>query len=224
VCIVLGHIALNIALIASTVPVWSGASIGFALGCLALAAGHVIPTVRTGNELLRESEERPRPTAGFVARMTLILTGNAAVFVVTGMLIRTTESDIQRHPERLVPLALVGLAGIGAAMAGRSLRAKPQTQRNAEDDLVAGDEESWAAACVDALQDAAPSSVVSSSEAGEDTLTGGALDKTSSPNAPAPSRTGSDYIDEIARLAELRDKGVLSNDEFEAKKRQLLGS
>ncbi len=39
--------------------------------------------------------------------------------------------------------------------------------------------------------------------------------------APAPGQT--DYIDELKRLAELRDMGILTTDEFEAKKKQLLG-
>ena len=32
-----------------------------------------------------------------------------------------------------------------------------------------------------------------------------------------------DYIDELERLAELRDKGIISNEDFEAKKNKLLG-
>ncbi len=40
-----------------------------------------------------------------------------------------------------------------------------------------------------------------------------------SPGAPAAN----DYIAEIERLAGLRDKGFISDEEFEAKKRQLLG-
>lgn len=48
------------------------------------------------------------------------------------------------------------------------------------------------------------------------------------PPAPAPSAetpgTGqADYIAELERLAGLRDKGIISNEEFEAKKKQLLG-
>jgi hypothetical protein len=31
------------------------------------------------------------------------------------------------------------------------------------------------------------------------------------------------YLDELEKLAGLRDKGIISNDEFEAKKKQLLG-
>jgi hypothetical protein len=31
------------------------------------------------------------------------------------------------------------------------------------------------------------------------------------------------YLDELERLADLRDRGIISDDDFEAKKRQLLG-
>lgn len=41
------------------------------------------------------------------------------------------------------------------------------------------------------------------------------------PIAPAPAPTAA--ADEIRALAELRDQGILTNEEFEAKKRQLLG-
>lgn len=46
------------------------------------------------------------------------------------------------------------------------------------------------------------------------------------PAAPAPQATPpaqSDYIDELKRLAELRDMGIITAEEFEAKKQQLLG-
>ena len=45
-------------------------------------------------------------------------------------------------------------------------------------------------------------------------------------SAPAPSATApaqADYIDELKRLAELRDAGVITDEDFEAKKKQLLG-
>ena len=32
-----------------------------------------------------------------------------------------------------------------------------------------------------------------------------------------------DYLDELERLASLRDQGIISEEEFEAKKKQLLG-
>jgi hypothetical protein len=32
-----------------------------------------------------------------------------------------------------------------------------------------------------------------------------------------------DYVDEIRRLAAMRDQGLITNDEFEAKKKQILG-
>ncbi|HZD42836.1 MAG TPA: SHOCT domain-containing protein [Methanomicrobiales archaeon] len=42
------------------------------------------------------------------------------------------------------------------------------------------------------------------------------------PTAPsAPSQTS--YLDELERLGQLKDKGIISEDEFEAKKKELLG-
>lgn len=40
--------------------------------------------------------------------------------------------------------------------------------------------------------------------------------------APAPSG-GEDYIEQLKQLAQLRDAGILTEEEFEAKKKQLLG-
>jgi hypothetical protein len=42
--------------------------------------------------------------------------------------------------------------------------------------------------------------------------------------APAPAAPAEpDYLAELERLAELRDQGVITADDFDAKKRQLLG-
>jgi hypothetical protein len=43
------------------------------------------------------------------------------------------------------------------------------------------------------------------------------------PAAPAPAPAGTDYTAELEKLAKLRDEGVISADDFEAKKKQLLG-
>lgn len=45
------------------------------------------------------------------------------------------------------------------------------------------------------------------------------------PPAPsaAPAGPKLDYIQELERLADLRDRGIISNEDFEAKKKQLLG-
>jgi hypothetical protein len=43
------------------------------------------------------------------------------------------------------------------------------------------------------------------------------------PPAAAPAPAEPDYVAELKRLAELRDAGVITNDDFEAKKQQLLG-
>jgi hypothetical protein len=42
--------------------------------------------------------------------------------------------------------------------------------------------------------------------------------------APAPaSAAGGDYTEELEKLAKLKDEGVITAEEFEAKKKQLLG-
>jgi len=43
------------------------------------------------------------------------------------------------------------------------------------------------------------------------------------PPSSAPSGGGSDYMAELEKLASLRDAGILTDDEFEAKKKQILG-
>ena len=41
--------------------------------------------------------------------------------------------------------------------------------------------------------------------------------------AAAPAAPEPEYVGELERLAQLRDQGILSEEEFEAKKKQILG-
>jgi hypothetical protein len=41
--------------------------------------------------------------------------------------------------------------------------------------------------------------------------------------APAPAANEPEYVGELQRLAQLRDQGIITNEDFEAKKKQLLG-
>ena len=44
------------------------------------------------------------------------------------------------------------------------------------------------------------------------------------PPAPAPSAAPEpEYVGELERLAQLREQGIISDEEFEAKKKQILG-
>ena len=45
--------------------------------------------------------------------------------------------------------------------------------------------------------------------------------ETAAPTAPAASEP--EYVGELERLAQLRDQGILSDEEFKAKKKQILG-
>jgi hypothetical protein len=48
-------------------------------------------------------------------------------------------------------------------------------------------------------------------------------DAQQAPPAPAPAAGQGDYTAELEKLAKLRDEGVITSDDFEAKKKQLLG-
>jgi Short C-terminal domain len=41
--------------------------------------------------------------------------------------------------------------------------------------------------------------------------------------APPPAPTEPDYAQELQKLASLREQGIISEDDFEAKKKQILG-
>lgn len=43
------------------------------------------------------------------------------------------------------------------------------------------------------------------------------------PQSPLPQTTQSDYLAELEKLGELRDKGIITEEDFQAKKKQLLG-
>jgi hypothetical protein len=43
------------------------------------------------------------------------------------------------------------------------------------------------------------------------------------PPPPAPAEPQPSYLDELEKLADLRDRGIISAEDFEAKKKQLLG-
>jgi len=52
---------------------------------------------------------------------------------------------------------------------------------------------------------------------------GGAASPTQAPAQAAPAGSTDDYLAELEKLASLRDAGILTDDEFNAKKRQILG-
>jgi hypothetical protein len=41
--------------------------------------------------------------------------------------------------------------------------------------------------------------------------------------APAPAPSEPEYMGELEQLSQLRDQGIISNEDFEAKKKQILG-
>jgi L-fucose isomerase-like protein len=51
----------------------------------------------------------------------------------------------------------------------------------------------------------------------------GAPPPAAAPAPAAPAEAAPSYLDELERLARLRDQGIITDEDFEAKKRQLLG-
>ena len=41
--------------------------------------------------------------------------------------------------------------------------------------------------------------------------------------APVPAASEPEYVGELERLSQLRDQGIITNEDFEAKKKQILG-
>ncbi len=52
---------------------------------------------------------------------------------------------------------------------------------------------------------------------------GGGGDEGYDDPGPAPAAAESDYTEELAQLAKLHEQGVLTDDEFAAKKKEILG-
>jgi putative oligomerization/nucleic acid binding protein len=62
-----------------------------------------------------------------------------------------------------------------------------------------------------------------STELGSVQLPAGGEEKAPAEAPPAPAPAGGDYTQELEKLAKLRDEGVITAEDFEAKKKQLLG-
>ncbi len=50
-----------------------------------------------------------------------------------------------------------------------------------------------------------------------------AAQQAAAPPAPAAAPAAPDYAAELAQLAQLKDQGIITEEEFEAKKKQILG-
>ena len=78
------------------------------------------------------------------------------------------------------------------------------------------------------LEDAELEQAMSELNIEKQTVTPEDLEQGDDPTAPEPTAApaggdSSDYIAELEKLASLRDAGILTDEEFEAKKRQILG-
>ena len=129
---------------------------------------------------------------------------------------RTTRRVVRRKRRRIVVGGAVLLAAGGAAYGAYKLsqpdveKVEQYTGKNA-DDLT--EEE---------LLDAMDKLGIKKLELTDEDKAAIEYEESSQAESAAPASQES-YIDELEKLADLRDRGVISEEEFEAKKKQLLG-
>jgi hypothetical protein len=127
---------------------------------------------------------------------------------------RTTRRVIRRRRRRRIVVGGMVLLAAGGAAAAVKL-----TQRDAqriEQHTGASVEELSDEELNTAMQDLS----IQSTELTEQDRT--ALAQPSEAAAPAAASTAPSYIEELKQLGELRDQGILSEEEFEARKKQIL--
>jgi len=77
------------------------------------------------------------------------------------------------------------------------------------------------------LEDAELEQAMSELNIEKQTVTSDDMEQGGAPAAPepaaAPADSSSDYLAELEKLASLRDAGILTDEEFDSKKRQILG-
>jgi hypothetical protein len=117
------------------------------------------------------------------------------------------------------------LLAVGGAAYGAVKLSQKDAQR-IEDHTGASVEELTEEELVQAMRDLGIQSIeltdedksIVASEPGQGVPAGGPQ-----PGVSAPAEEEPSYLDELERLAGLRDKGILTEEEFQAKKAQLLG-
>jgi hypothetical protein len=136
---------------------------------------------------------------------------------------RTTRRTVRRHRRRRRRRIMVGgmvLLAVGGAAYGAVKLSQKDADR-IEEHSGSSVEEMTEEELVAAMQELGIQSIelTDDDKAALTTETGSAPGAGAQP-APPPEAS---YLDELERLAALRDQGVITDDEFEAKKAQLLG-
>lgn len=142
---------------------------------------------------------------------------------------RTVHRTARRHRRRRRRRIVVGgavLLAVGGAAYGAVKLSQKDTEK-IEEHAGASVEELTEEELIAAMEELGIQSIEldENDQALITDQTGAAPTGTAAPAAaaPAPVEPEPSYLDELERLAALRDQGIISEDDFEAKKRQLLG-
>jgi len=135
---------------------------------------------------------------------------------------RTVRRTSRRHRRRRRRRVLVGgaiLVAAGAAAYGAYKLSKQDVDRIEEHTGASIDELED-----DELQGAMQDLNIQSQElTDEDRAALGSEGGQAAPQAPTQYAGEGDYLDELAKLGDLRDRGIITDEEFEMKKKEILG-
>ena len=134
---------------------------------------------------------------------------------------RTARRVMRRRRRRRIVVGGMVLLAAGGTAAAIKL-----TQRDAqriEEHTDASVEELTEEELVVAMQDLGIKSIELDDNDRAIITDQGAQVPSAAPPPAAPAEPEDSYLDELERLADLRDRGIISDEDFEAKKRQLLG-
>jgi hypothetical protein len=135
---------------------------------------------------------------------------------------RTTRRVMRRRwRRRIVVGGMVLLAAGGTAAA---IKLTQKDAQRIEEHTGASVEELTEEELVAAMQDLGIKSIeLDDNDRAIITEQGGPAPAPAAPVAAAAAAPQESYLDELERLADLRGRGIISDEDFEAKKRQLLG-
>lgn len=137
---------------------------------------------------------------------------------------RTTRRMIRRRRRRRLFVGGMVLLTVGGAAA--AIKLTQQDAQRIEEHTGGSVEELSEEELVAAMQDLGIQSAALSAEdkaaLAQDAAANPEEFEDAAPAAAGPAETPS-YIEELRQLAELRDQGILTDEEFEAKKQEILG-
>jgi ribosomal protein L12E/L44/L45/RPP1/RPP2 len=138
---------------------------------------------------------------------------------------RRTVRRVRRRRRRRILVGGMVLLAVGGAAYG-AIKLTQQDAERVEEHTGASVEELSEEELVAAMEDLGIKSIELTDD--DKAIVASETDQTAQPApasaaAAAPAEPEESYLDELERLANLRERGIITEEEFEAKKKQLLG-